>query len=116
MPTWTLPRGLSPSWSQSMSSKFMAATPEQYEEIASHVPKEYKVFVDHIFTVRLCTVKSLLEAFPATADSDLAMLSVIGSINGAIYSKCHAAVYPAEVSPSIEESAYSLGVLTTGKK
>ncbi len=98
-----------------MNKSWSPLQPEQYDELKSFVGQDNKAMVDYIYRTRVVTVSDLLEKFPELAGSAMDMLSVIGKVNGAIFNKFSSAVYPAEVAPTIQDSAYAIGTLIKGK-
>lgn len=92
-------------------SEFQQVPTDLYPKITSFIVEEYKPFVDYIYRSRLVTVAELMEKFPEVGETGMDLLSVIGKVNGRLWSKFNVSVYPAEVNSTILESAYSLGVM-----
>lgn len=92
-------------------TKFARLPQELYQEVFDACPSKLKPLLDYIYRSRICTIDSLLDKFPELADSCMDMLAVIGKVNGRLFTQFKVAIYPAEVAPTIQDSAYSLGLL-----
>lgn len=85
---------------------------ETLNRVLKSTPTDFKPIVEFIHNQRVCTVTKLLENFPTLNNSTADALVAIGSINQKIYAKVGCALYPKEVAATVQDSAYSLGVLT----
>lgn len=86
---------------------------DQLQQLMPFVGKENKAMVQHVYESRVCTIENLLQTFPKLASNEREMLAVIGKINGTIWPKFKSSIFPSEVSATIKDSAFSLGVIVT---